>query len=396
MKPALPNVLVVYLAGLLQGLTLVSFPSSAPVLRSVHGLSDAQYGLIFLPQVAAAVIGAVGGGALSRRLGLQRLLWLAMLANGLSQLALASLEVLPQPLAFPMLMAATAFLGLGFGLLGAPMNAYPPVYFPKQANTSVVVMHTLLGVGLMLGPLAEGVLAEAGHWVLFPLLLLGLGLLLTLAAALLPLGEGGLDRSANAASSHGPSPVKAAAFWLFVLIAVIYAFAEGTFSNWAVVYLHEGKKLSPTTAAAALSAFWGALVGGRLLVSLLVLKLPAKGIWLLLPFLMIAAFLLLPLATTPALGIGLFGLSGLACSAFFPLSIALISARFPQQVAWVSAMLIAALNTGTGLGSFVVGALRSQLPFEQLYQWSALYPVTVLLLAIALARSGGFRDPSKA
>jgi hypothetical protein len=65
-KPAL---ITVYLIAFLQGLTLVSFPASSAVLRQMHGFTDAQYGAIFLPQVALAVLGAVAGGTLARRSG---------------------------------------------------------------------------------------------------------------------------------------------------------------------------------------------------------------------------------------------------------------------------------------------------------------------------------------
>ena len=98
-KPISPNgpaVVAVYLIAFLQGLTLVSFPASSAVLKQMHGFTDAQYGAIFLPQVALAVLGAVAGGTLARRLGLQTLLWLAAAGNGLSQLALAaSIWVMP-------------------------------------------------------------------------------------------------------------------------------------------------------------------------------------------------------------------------------------------------------------------------------------------------------------
>ncbi|MBA2492707.1 MAG: hypothetical protein H0V34_13770 [Gammaproteobacteria bacterium] len=155
------------------------------------------------------------------------------------------------------------------------------------------------------------------------------------------------------------------------MIAILYAFAEGTFYNWAVIYLQETKRLPMAVAAAALSVFWAAMVAGRLTVSIAVLRLPAERIWLVLPVLMICAFLALPYANTPALGIGLFALAGLACSAFFPLTIGLISRRFEQHVAWVSSMIIAALMVGVGLGAFVIGLLRSQLALEQLYRFSS-------------------------
>jgi predicted MFS family arabinose efflux permease len=87
------------------------------------------------------------------------------------------------------------------------------------------------------------------------------------------------------------------------------------------------------------------------------------------------------------LGLGLFALAGLACSAFFPLTITLASQRFPEHVAWVSSMLIAALMVGVGLGSFVIGPLREWLSLESLYRLSAAYPIAVVGLALWLAGS---------
>ena len=375
-------VAVVYLSAFLQGLTVVSFPASSAILKQMHGFTDAQYGAIFLPQVALAIVGAVSGGALARRSGLKRLLWLAVLGNGLSQLALAASAWMIPGIAFPAILLGTALLGFSFGLGGAPLNSYPPLFFPSRRHTAVVALHTLLGFGLAVGPLLVGVFMDAGIWVGFPLLLLALSALLTLAAAAVPLPADPVV--ATDVRSAAKLPVASVSFWLFAIIAVTYAFAEGTFSNWAVIYLHESKNLPEQTAALALSMFWGALVLGRLLVSVLVVRIAPQMIWMALPLLMISAFLLLPFADTVALGLSLFGLAGLACSAFFPLTVTLASERFPDHVAWVSSMLIAALMVGVGLGSFVIGSLRDWLPLEQLYRLSAGYPVLVIGLALGL------------
>jgi fucose permease len=375
-----PALLAVYLIAFLQGLTLVSFPASSTVLKQMHGFTDAQYGAIFLPQVALAVLGAVAGGALARRLGLQPLLWLTAAGNGLSQLALAASVWVMPALAFPTILTGTALLGFSFGLGGAPLNSYPPRFFPQRAPAAVVALHTLLGLGLMVGPLLADGFGRVGWWIGFPLLLLSLSVLLALMAARvrLPAEAAG----AVVARSAAPNPpLTSGAFWTFAAIAVLYAFAEGTFSNWAVIYLREVKALPTGVAALALSVFWAAMVTGRLLVAVLVVRVAPQVIWLALPALMAVAFLLLPGAHTPALGLGLFALAGLACSAFFPLTITLASARFPDHVAWVSSMLIAALMVGVGLGSFVIGPLREWLALEQIYRLSTLYPILVIGLA---------------
>ncbi len=165
---------------------------------------------------------------------------------------------------------------------------------------------------------------------------------------------------------------------------MLYAFAEGTFGNWAVLYLQDVKHLPDTVAAAGLSVFWGSMVAGRLLISILVLRVPPQRIWIFLPVLMAGVFLLMPYANTAVLGIGLFALAGLACSGFFPLSIGLASRRFEDHVPWVSSMLIAALMVGVGLGSYVIGILRELFSLELLYQLSAVYPAAVLILAFSM------------
>jgi uncharacterized protein YaaW (UPF0174 family) len=54
-----PEVLTVYAIGLFQGLSLVAFPAAATILTSKTGydLSKSQYGVLFVPQVAMAILG---------------------------------------------------------------------------------------------------------------------------------------------------------------------------------------------------------------------------------------------------------------------------------------------------------------------------------------------------
>lgn len=386
------QVFATYLAAFLQGLALVSFPASSTVLKTTLGLSDTQYGSIFLPQVGMAVVGALGGGALVARLGLKTLLLLSMAAIAGSQLALAGSLLVPDAQRYLTVCLGTGLLGLGFGLGGAPLNSYAVQFFPSKRDTALVALHSLVGLGLAVGPLLVGALMAA-NWVLLPVGLASASAAVALLAGLLALPR--RDVAAAAGEVHGPSPAGSPVFWVFAFAAVLYAFAEGTFSNWTVVYVSEVRGLPAATAALALSLFWAALVAGRLLVSALVLRFRAQTIWMLLPLLMIAAFWLLPRVGGPLSAVGVFALAGLACSAFFPLTIGLASARFPRHVAWVSSMMIAALMVGVGLGSFVVGPLRAVLSMETLYRVSSVYPFAVLVLAFWLQRQreAGARAP---
>jgi fucose permease len=372
-------VLIVYAGALLQGMTLVSFPAVSAMLKQTLALSDADYGAIFLPQVAFAIIGAVAGGALARKLGLRPLFALALVANAASQALLASSAFASAAAGVVLLLAGTASLGLGFGLLGGPINAYPGLLFPRRSQTALVAAHTMIGLGLAIGPLIAGAFVEAGIWYGFPTSLGASGAVTAIAALLFPLPQSATPSAADEAKAT--RPIASLAFWLFAAIVVVYAFAEGTFSSWAVIFLRDGRGLPDMTASFALSAFWGALVAGRLLISVLIVRVPAKIFWLALPVLMFAAFWLVSFAAGAVTGIGAFALAGLGCSAFLPLTITLAADRFRANIAWVSSMLIAALMTGVGVASWLVGGLQSVLPLSTLYRLSSLYPILAFGLA---------------
>jgi len=378
-----PAVGVLYLTAVLQGLAMVSFPASSAILTGPLGLPDVQYGAIFLPQVALAIVGSIGGGTLAQRWGLKPLLLITLLANALSQVLLGGAIWVDSTWAFPAVLVGTASMGFAFGVGGAPLNSYPPLFFPETSDTAVVALHSLLGGGLALGPVLVAPFIARDAWVGFPLLLAALCGAAFLAVAALPFPTDEDDEEA----ADTPRPVRSGLFWAFVVAAVAYAFAEGTFSNWAVMYLHEARGVPEATAGLSISVFWAALVAGRLLTSALVLRISSQSVLLVLPVVMGTAFLLLPLAEGAALGIGLFALAGLGCSAFFPLLVTLIGKAYPEHVAWSSSMMIAALMLGVGAGSFIFGPLRSLFSFDTLYQFSTLYPVVALLAALVIVRS---------
>jgi predicted MFS family arabinose efflux permease len=377
----------IYLAGLLQGTAMVSFPASSSVLKDMKGITDAQYGSIFLPLVVTTILGSLAGGALSRRVRLKWLLLTGLLFIGLSQAMLALVEVMVQPAAMRMLLAATATFGLGFGFAAGPLNAYPALLFPGRKDAALLAIHTVIGAGLSLGPFLVGWFIAHAEWVYLPCMLAGLTTLLACTVAALPLILNWPAAADDATPDGTASPLREGVLWACILLAVLYAFAEGTFASWAVIYLKEDRGVSPSTAAFALSLFWAMLAIGRLLVSALLLRVRATHVWLALPATMALAFLLVPSAQTAATGLAVFAFAGLACSAFFPLTVGLVSTRFPSSRALVSSLMTAGLMVGVGAGSFIIGPLRSIVSLENLYRLSALYPIAAFAIALALLRS---------
>ncbi|HSD65058.1 MAG TPA: MFS transporter, partial [Vicinamibacteria bacterium] len=134
-----------FLSSLVQGLVSVAFPASAVVLRG-HGLTDAQYGSIFVPQMALAAAGALGAGFVSGRFGAKRGLVLGFTLMALSQAALASVPFAPPGGVYPLALLGTSLLGLGAGVSAGPLNAYPQALFPARGESAVVALHSVVGV----------------------------------------------------------------------------------------------------------------------------------------------------------------------------------------------------------------------------------------------------------
>lgn len=372
----------VYLAGLLQGFTLISIPASSAILKVLLGLTDAQYGSVFLPLVVLAVLSSLWGPALIRRTSLKNVFCLTLLANALSQILIIASILLPSPFNYPLILLANGCLGLAYGFSGVPLNSLPGRFFPRYPDSALVAMHTFTGAGLALGPLLAGWLMMHNQWSLFPKLLLGWSVLLLIAGLLLPMPEE-KPAAKTVSETEKPAlhPVRSLCFWLYVVILIAYAFAEGTFSNWGVIYLRDEKQLPMMAAAQALSVFWAAIAVGRFIIAGVVVKVPAAVVWRLLPVLTALAFVLLPHAHTPRSALAVFALAGFSCSGFFPLTVGMVARQFHPHAHWAMSLIMAASMLGSGLGTFIIGPLRSLLSLENIYRFSIVYPLLVILLS---------------
>lgn len=375
---------LLYTGAVVQCMAQVAFAASATVFKERLGFTDAQYGSIFLPQIALSALGAIAAGSLARALGLRRLLALGTLALALSQAALLGSVLVPRGAAHPVVLLGMALMGLGAGVTAAPMNAYPQLLFPTARESALVGLHTLNGAGLTAAPLLAGALLARGAWILFPLLIGALNFLLFLFTLRASLPAERRTSAQRATPDH--EPVRTAVFWAFVGMAFFYALTEASFANWAVIFLREDKGVAASAAALGLALFWAALTGGRLVVASLVLRMRPEPIWIGLPVVMLVSLLLLPVATAPAMVFGLYAVAGLGCSGFFPLTMGIAARRFPHHVAWVLGMIYAALASGVGVGSFVMGALRGRFSLSEIYLGATVYPLICILLA-AFVRS---------
>src|SRR5260370_20127782 len=110
----------VYAAGFIQCIALVTFPAASAIFTSPsqYNLSNTQYGTMFLPQVVTAITGSLLGGKLAQRFGIKRVFLAGLLADlaSMALLIVSQFFTANQPVAYGLLLVATACLGAGFGL----------------------------------------------------------------------------------------------------------------------------------------------------------------------------------------------------------------------------------------------------------------------------------------
>jgi MFS family permease len=379
-------VLTVYAIGLFQGLSLVAFPAAATILTSGSGydLSKSQYGVMFIPQVVMAIASSLALPNLAQRFSLKRVLLAGMAANTLAMGLLAGSNPLQgDAIAYPMLLVATAALGLGFGLTLGSTSTYAGAFMPDRRDVALTSLNVLLGLGTALSPLLISFFTHVGQWWYLPLLAAAglLGLIgLTVAQPMdVPAPASGRGREADVARPRIP-----ALFWVFAAALVIYGIGETMFGNWGTTLL-VGKGVSATSANTGLAVFWAAVTVGRLVIALASTRLRSTYIYVVLPWAIAAALLVFPTASSAEAGIGLFAFGGLACSGFFPMTVGYGEATFPSIVELAAGWLIAGYQVGYGLAAFGAGALQHVVSLSTVFRVAAAGALGMGLLALVIA-----------
>jgi MFS family permease len=391
------EVVAIYAAGLIQGVALVTFPAASVIFTSAadYGLSNAQYGAMFLPQAVAAVASSLLGSGLTRRLGAKRIYLLGLCANLLSMvlLVLSRFVMREHLLSYAILLLSTTSLGAGFGFTVPALNTFAAVFFPHKVEKAVLVLNALLGLGTTLAPAFVVLFVGLGIWWGMPILVAATILLLLKFSVSLPLDTG---RATSDARERPGKPGLPMRFWIFAAFALLYGICETMNGNWAAVYMKEQLGAPAALASLALTVFWATVTAGRVLFAALDKWIPARTVFRILPLVVSAAFLCTACVqhTHPLLGILAFSAAGLGCSALLPLVISFGQEDLTTVSASVAGGLICVYQIGYGIAAFGVGPLQSWagLHLETIYGGTAAVAVVMAMLSFVLVarrRDGG-------
>src|SRR5262245_26424805 len=378
---------LINVTGLVQGLALVTFPAASSIFTSSQGFgfSASRYGMMFVPQVALAILASGLGPRLAHRWTLKRVLQAGLSADLLAMMLLAGSRLLVDVPggAYAMLLVATGSLGFGFGAAVMAMNTYAQKLAPGHEDRSVLVLNALLGAGTALAPLLVAIFIGAGAWWLMPLLVAAALATLLRLSTKVP-----LEVSVGEAARAGSADRLPGAFWLFAAAILLYGVVETLNGNWSGPYLTRERGLSAEAASFALVAFWTMVTAGRILFATMSSERTVPWIYAGLPVVLIVAFQMVSHARAEVESIVAFGFAGLGCSAFLPLCISLAGEQFLQLAAVTSGELVAFYQAGYGVAAFGVGPLTdlAGLSFHTIYSWGSVLAVAMFAVAFAVGQ----------
>jgi MFS family permease len=381
----------VYAAGVGQGIVLVTFPAASTIFTDPdeYGLTNTQYGSLFIPQVVTAIAASLLGAGLARRFGTKRI-YLAGILASLVSMGLLLMSALFESSAYPVLLVATAFLGVGFGLAVPALNTLTAAFHPQAVESSVLVLNALLGLGTTLAPVFVAIFVGLGFWWGLPLT--SAVLLTALLVASLGLALRVAQPAAAAQARRLPSR-----FWVFAAFAVVYGICETVNGNWSQLDMTSELGASTTQAAFALTAFWAMVTVGRVLFAAIARWVPERLTYHVLPFVLAGVFGLIAVLPDGSVGWGVvaFGLAGLGCSALLPLTIGFGQEELATIAAAAAGGIIAFYQLGYGIAAFGIGPLLDDgVGLSAIYAAAAGVAVFMGLLSFLVA--GRLREPETA
>jgi fucose permease len=243
-----------------------------PALALRWSLSDARAGQFFVAQFAGSTVGALTSDHVARRIGTKPalLLGFSMIALGVAGLSLASTTLA--------LLGVLVF-GLGLGFTVPAINLIIAELRRDASASALNISNMLWTLGALASPLLVSSALRSGHLQVMLLGLATCAVVIAMALAATPIPSVVHIPSA-AAISHTNTQLTPTSTWLlFAFVFFLYVGLENSVAGWAAAYA-ERTGIAHTIAAAALvpAAFWIALLAGRALFSVLMLRTMAPRI----------------------------------------------------------------------------------------------------------------------
>jgi MFS family permease len=262
----------------------------------------------------------------------------------------------------------------GWSLVGA--QAALADGHPEHRAVALSEANVAASLGAMVLPLAVGAAQAVVGWR--AALVAGAALGVVLAVALRRVGVH--PAAVQTRAEEGVRPPRRVWLALAALFALLCT--EGCLSFWGASFIDDVVGLSTSTAVACTSAFFGAMLTGRLIASALARRIGAAPLLGAAIALAALAFPLLWTATGALSAIAGLVLVGLGVGAFWPLSVAVAISAHPAGAGVVSARTVMAGAAAGIVSPLVLGPIGDAAGLTTAF---AVVPAALVVAAASLA-----------
>lgn len=354
---------------------LCSFVASSlgPMMPFLKGELNFNY-TVMAYHFSAFALGVLISGAFGERvmalLGRKRAMWagLAGVAAGVSTLLLGTTAVVT---IFGIFLA-----GMCASIFGQVIDTVIAERLLEQRTIAITETNVVTSICATIAPAAIGMFVSTGMNWRAPLAML----IVFLGIAYMVFGGNEIPEAAESekAKAHGRGAL-AKAYWAYWCVILLGCASEWSIVFWSPDFLQNAAKMPKPQAAAAVSAFFIAMMAGRILGSALSRRL---NIRVLLPgasVLSLFGFLIFWLAPNSTINvIGLF-IAGLGVANMYPLTLSAALGVVPNQVGLAASRMNMATGTAGLCAPLLLGGIADRAGIYQAYAVVAV----MLLFAVA-------------
>jgi len=345
------------------------------VLLASFNLTPEQNGNIALAQAIGMIIASLSAGPIIDKKG-KKLALLTSLA-----LIAGSLFLLRSSTGYEQQMLWVFVLGLGGGILVTAANALAGDVNEEQRSATLNFLNLFFGLGGMATPLIAANLVNNDPQMLCLLAaVLAAVTLVVHFTTPMPGPKGGSGGNAVPVGELISKP----ALWLFAAFLFLYVAAEIGVWNWLAQLLQSRGVDAKAAQNIVGSGFAFGILVGRVVVSRILIKIPASLVLLVSAALMLVTTYVLLQTSDPSMAWGTVFAAGIAMAPVFPTTLGMVGDAFPKGTATAMGFVITFGWVGLAVSSRVIGALGGNNPAQLGTALMVLPAVSGLMVVIMI------------
>lgn len=344
------------------------------VLLASFNLTPEQNGNIALAQAIGMIIASLSAGPIidSKGKKLALVVSLALIA--------ISLFLLRSSTGYEQQMLWVFTLGLGGGILVTAANALAGDVNEERRSSTLNFLNLFFGLGGMATPLiAANVVNNDPQMLCLLAAVLASVTFVVHFTTPMPGPKGGAGGGGVAMGELLGKP----ALWLFAGFLFLYVACEIGVWNWLAQLLQSRGVDSKAAQNIVGSGFAFGILVGRVVVSRVLIKIPASMVLLASAVLMLVTTYVLLQTSDPSMAWGTVFAAGIAMAPVFPTTLGMVGDAFPKGTATAMGFVITFGWVGLAVSSRVIGALGGNDP-KQLGSALMVLPAASLLMAIIM------------